>query len=344
MYLQKHTIEQFTIELTTRCNAACPMCSRYNVNWDTRQPNEQLPMLDFDLDVFKNFLAPDVLQYTKRILFNGKFGEALMHRQFLDFARHLKEHSKAKIIIHTNGSLRSTEFWAELGRLFDDGDTVCFNVDGLEDTNHIYRQKTKFDKIMNNARAFIENGGKADWEYLVFNHNEHQVEQARELAKEVGFRKFVVRKTSRFKDRGGFKYTDVNGDAATLWPPEQEEYTYDYAGTYLEGERPQVFKDLNVKCDWQGWRKMFLSPTHKLWPCTYISEYYPELPGFNTMNEIAGRHGTEFNDITKYSLEEILDHEFFANELETAWKTGKHITKECWKKCSVGARSITEKS
>lgn len=339
MYLKQQEIEQFTVELTTKCNAACPMCSRYNVSWDTRSSNEQLPMIDLELDVFKKFLPPSIISNVKRFLFNGKFGDALMHKGFLEFVKYIKENSDASIIIHTNASLRSEEWWKGLGSILNDRGTVSFNVDGLEDTNLIYRQKTDFSKIIRNAKAFINAGGSADWEYVVFKHNQHQVEDAKQLAKELGFTNFIIRKTSRFKDKLNFDYTDVNGNAASLEPPTIQDYVYDYTGTYLGGETPP--SPLCIKCDWKSKKKMFISPTNKLWPCTYISEYYPELPRFNTMNEIASRHGTEFNDITKHTLDEILNHEFFANELETAWATGKHITKECWKKCSTGARSIT---
>src|SRR6056297_405452 len=155
MYLQKNEIEQFTIELTTRCNAGCPMCSRYNENWDTRAPNKQLPMLDFDFDIFKNFFTPEILANLKCILFNGKFGDALMHKDFLKFVRYIKTHSSAKIITHTNGSLRSVTWWKELANILDSKDIVTFNIDGLGDTNHIYRQKTDFEKIKRNAVAFI---------------------------------------------------------------------------------------------------------------------------------------------------------------------------------------------
>jgi MoaA/NifB/PqqE/SkfB family radical SAM enzyme len=342
MYLQKNEIDQFTVELTTRCNAGCPMCSRYNEAWDTRAPNKQLPMLDFDIEVFKKFFTPTVLSTTKKFLFNGKFGDPLIHPKFLEFVKYIKDNSNCKIMTHTNASLRTVEWWSELGSMLDTDDIIVFNVDGLADTNLIYRQRTDFNKIMQNAQSFINAGGTADWEFLVFKHNEHQVEDAKSLAKELGFRKFTVRKTSRFKDNSSFSYTDINGNPATIYPPDNSDYRYDYEGNYLGGETPP--ENLCIKCDWKTQRKMFVSMTHRLWPCTYISEYYPELPGFNTMNEIKDRHGISFNDITKYTLEEILNHEFFASELETAWKTGKNITKECWKKCSVGARSITERS
>ena len=55
---------------------------------------------------------------------------------------------------------------------------------------------------MQSAQAFINAGGRAEWDFLVFRHNEHQVESARKLAKEMGFAKFYVRKTGRFKKSG----------------------------------------------------------------------------------------------------------------------------------------------
>ena len=43
---------------------------------------------------------------------------------------------------------------------------------------------------MENVDAFIGNGGSAFWEYLVFKHNQHQIEEARLLSKKLGFKKF----------------------------------------------------------------------------------------------------------------------------------------------------------
>ena len=78
------------------------------------------------------------------------------------------------------------------------GDFAVFSVDGLEDTNHIYLRNTIFSKIMKNADAFISAGGIAHWDYIVFRHNEHQVESARTLALSMGFQEFYTKVTRRF--------------------------------------------------------------------------------------------------------------------------------------------------
>ena len=47
-------------------------------------------------------------------------------------------------------------------------------------------------------QSFINAGGRARWDFLIFEHNQHQVDAAEALAKEWGFEKFVAKKTGRF--------------------------------------------------------------------------------------------------------------------------------------------------
>jgi len=51
---------------------------------------------------------------------------------------------------------------------------------------------------MRNVEAFISAGGRARWDFIVFAHNEHQVEQAEQLSKDMGFEKFQYKKSARF--------------------------------------------------------------------------------------------------------------------------------------------------
>jgi sulfatase maturation enzyme AslB (radical SAM superfamily) len=71
---------------------------------------------------------------------------------------------------------------------------MIFSIDGLEDTNHIYRRNVKWDKLISNVKSFINAGGVAEWDYLVFKHNEHQLEEAEKFSKELGFKFFTPKK------------------------------------------------------------------------------------------------------------------------------------------------------
>ena len=74
---------------------------------------------------------------------------------------------------------------------------VVWGIDGLEDTNHIYRVGAKWEKIINNAKAFIDAGGIASWQFIEFEHNKHQIEEAKQLAKELGFKEFRLVSSTR---------------------------------------------------------------------------------------------------------------------------------------------------
>ena len=72
------------------------------------------------------------------------------------------------------------------------GFNVTFGIDGLEDTNHLYRKNVKWDVLQRNFRAYISAGGVADWQFIPFSWNKHQIEDTRDFAFKEGFRDFKV--------------------------------------------------------------------------------------------------------------------------------------------------------
>jgi hypothetical protein len=87
-----------------------------------------------------------------------------------------------------------------------------------------------FKKIMQNAEAFIQAGGRARWDYIVFAHNEHQVEEAEALSKSMGFEKFQYKKSARFFSNVSgvtkemHQATNRKGLGALLQPPTNSKY------------------------------------------------------------------------------------------------------------------------
>ena len=95
--------------------------------------------------------------------------------------------------MNTNAGARDEVWWTKLAETFGRMGTVIFSVDGLADTNHLYRQGVSWKAVERSMDAFIEAGGRARWDFLVFEHNQHQVEEARALSEQKGFEKFQVR-------------------------------------------------------------------------------------------------------------------------------------------------------
>jgi hypothetical protein len=74
---------------------------------------------------------------------------------------------------------------------------VVFALDGLADTHSLYRVGTNYDLILKNAKTFIDAGGIAEWMFIRFKHNEHQVSAAELVSNELGFKKFTVKNSRR---------------------------------------------------------------------------------------------------------------------------------------------------
>ena len=184
------------LEVTERCNASCPQCAR-NINGG--EVNPQLHDAELSLDDVKIILKPEFIAQLKRLYMCGNYGDPISARDTLEIFEYIRSHNaKMQLSFHTNASAKTPEWWSRLPAAMGKSHYVVFSVDGLEDTNHLYRQGTVWKKIMENAQAFIAAGGRARWDYIVFGHNEHQVEEARALAESMGFEKFNVKKSNRF--------------------------------------------------------------------------------------------------------------------------------------------------
>ena len=150
---------------------------------------------DMTLAEFQNILPSDFLKQIEEIWFNGNYGDFIMNPQGVEIVEYVRSANKTvDIKVSTNGSARNNNYWQRLGRT---GVKVYFCLDGLADTHSIYRQDTVFETIVKNAQTFKKAGGMAYWQYTIFEHNKHQIEQARDLAYCLGFDEFVTRPNNR---------------------------------------------------------------------------------------------------------------------------------------------------
>jgi MoaA/NifB/PqqE/SkfB family radical SAM enzyme len=179
------------LEPTTNCNAACPQCLRTRTEFE---PNE------LSLEDVKKMFTPDVLMQLEKIYMCGNYGDPASARQTLEMYEYfISVNPNLTIGMNTNGGIRYPDWWTRLAKVMNKpNDYVVFSIDGLEDTNHLYRRNVRWSKVIENAKAFIDAGGSAHWDMLVFEHNKHQVDEAHKLAKDMGFNWFRAKVSRRF--------------------------------------------------------------------------------------------------------------------------------------------------
>jgi len=234
-------------ENTSRCNASCPMCSR-NILGDglTIKPD------DLSLEQYKKYVNDNLLDLEK-VFFCGNLGDPAADKHLLDkisWTKNIKEN--IVIGFNTNGSIRNPNWWRECAKLLNGNlDYVVFSIDGLEDTNQIYRVGVQWDKIIKNAEAYIQAGGSAHWDMLVFEHNKHQVDDCKNLANKMGFSWFRSKETDRW-DQFTFEH---------LKPA--NEYNY------IDYNRVNVIQcERNIDCS------TFVDYKGQEFPCCYMNEMY----------------------------------------------------------------------
>lgn len=379
MYHQITTIEELHIELTNKCNAACPMCDRNYCGGSTRP---ELNLTEWERDDIARVFSP-ALSSLRNVLFCGTHGDPMIAKWSLEAVEFVKSKTRATVEFYSNASGRTSDWWSELGRLlssrvggrdrhYRQNDLGIFSIDGLGDTNAIYRRHTNFEKIMENATAFIRAGGIARWDFIVFEHNQHQVEEARAQAQKMGFKEFRLRKTARFNysplgpeewpvysSRGSLEYS--------IRPPTLAEYRNDEVDKFeqlkhIYGSADGYFEAAKISCLYQQrFKRIYVNSEAKVFPCCYLANdtvaSSPEaaksatakrIPNIrqDTQQKVYQKTGLEFNSLRRHSWDEILHHPWLQSELESSWtatlSTGK--LKRCARTCGDAYSPILSQS
>ena len=188
MYKELH------LESTDVCNLACPVCSR-EINTEFNKNKKHHLSIDQILNHLTDF---DISQLDKMFMC-GNYGDPAAGLHTIEIYNYFRNiNPTIELGMNTNGSLKPGSYWTSLGSILNQSrDYVVFSIDGLEDTNHIYRINSDWHKIMENARCFIDAGGSAHWDMLVYKHNEHQVDACEQLAKDLGFKWFRAKVSKR---------------------------------------------------------------------------------------------------------------------------------------------------
>jgi MoaA/NifB/PqqE/SkfB family radical SAM enzyme len=177
-------IKTVHIELTDKCQAQCPMCARNFHGGATR------PFIrngDISIEQFKEWFPRDFLAQLNNFYSCGNYGDPCFAINCLEIYSYVREcNPTARLGIHTNGGMRNPAWWAKLAQHNID---VIFAVDGFKGKHELYRKNTKFDKVIENLKAFIDAGGNASVDSLVFLHNEHQVDELETYLLNIGVQK-----------------------------------------------------------------------------------------------------------------------------------------------------------
>ena len=336
------------LELSSSCQAACPACSRvYDYNDQVLKGKTHN---SWDINSLHRVFNKEVLAKVDNFLLCGNYGDPLAFTeidQWIQDVLHINP--SIKFWLHTNGGLGSTKTWSNLGQLLrGHGSSVNFSIDGLSETNDIYRRGVHWDSVIANAKTFIDAGGSAIWKFIDFKHNHHQIEEARDLANSMGFKKFKVIQP----------YSD-EGDISLL--PESSQLASDLQVSFEHLAKEQVLdlafsdkRDINsseINCEATKENSLYVDCDKKVWPCCWVARTGDHRTRLIQREEFYRKVYDEFgltegfNSLKKSDLLTTLEHSFFEEFLPNSWERRSLKKRECLsiclEKCSK-AKTIQE--
>ena len=338
-YLAIDNIKSIQIDHTSRCNCMCPQCARVSEGI----VNPRMPIDELTVEDYKVIFPSTIIKQVELITQCGNYGDIVASNTILDCLEWLRENgSTAHINIMTNGSARNADWWKRLASIIGLNGRVTFSIDGLEDTNHLYRVGANWNKIIKNVSTYIENGGRARWDYLIFDHNQHQVEEAEKLAREIGFESFYVKNTSRFINDKNYLTGKVS-EEETLKQPTDEKYRSTSSEKFVNiidkhETWENYINETTIDCKFQKQNALFVDFQARLWPCTWVAApiHFAKIDNIQTkqIHSLMKHYGATFNSLRHYTLEDVLTHEWFASNLVSSWETDEKLM-TCGRTCGT---------
>jgi len=324
--MKPQDIVELVVEPSSHCNSRCPHCPRFT---EDGYVHPDLPLAHLTTKQLKG-LDPAQLTNLKIVTFEGDKGDPAMNPALLDLIALFP--TDVRIVIASNGGIRSRSWWQRLAQL--PNVTVNFSIDGLADTNHLYRIGVNYSRAISNAQAFIKAGGIAHWRCLVFQHNQHQIEEIMQLSSELGFASVQFRMPHLARFQG-----------LTIWPVKiNGKYSHDLLPATMTEKDMQAhsrvhkaiiqsrFKNtLNKsRCPWASHNKLYINFQAHVLPCCMMH--------FETLNNYPGQQlfsslVTTFNCISleHAQLEDILL--LYSNKLEPSLENRDTMLPVCKKNC-----------
>lgn len=179
-------IDNVHMGLTWNCSLSCPVCARTGAIESKKF--HTLNKKNLQWESYKNLIdLPELYEF----LLCGNYGDPIYYKYLLELCEYIKNKSASRIVIHTNGSYKTHNFWKQLCDILQPEDILIFSIDGTLENNNIYRINSNRESILNAIQVAnsAERGPELIWKHIVFPYNFDTIETAVDQALDLKFDK-----------------------------------------------------------------------------------------------------------------------------------------------------------
>ena len=207
------------IDSSHRCILKCPQC--------LRQKKEGAPRIKRAYDLETKDFKKIIDYYQHCITFCGQISDPIYNPNFLSFLKELDGTGRGVRIATCGQSIKKThtrEWWEEAFTYGMNEFAWYFGVDGIDQKSALYRIGSNFDEVWKTMQLGASMGVAIVWQYIVFGYNEHEIEIAKQMAKDEGFTLLLV-KTNRGFDPKARNIRDSMKDIYENFPAPSKKNT-----------------------------------------------------------------------------------------------------------------------
>lgn len=315
------------IEISSKCTLKCPRCARQEV------PGS-LVNTELDLAFFMKAFTPEfILSDVEKITFCGDDGDPIYAHDLIPVIEYIKSVKDVEIVIVTNGSYKTPQWWANLGNCLTLKDSVHFSIDGYDnESNNLYRVNSDFSSIIRGITSLRESSDcQIIWAAIAFKFNESHISEMQDFAQSLGVDRFQLTKSTKF----GSIYSSYGANdplepsikfvsSTHRFEREITQFTHRLV-TPVHSINVMLFNKFKDQMPVTplcgiGNKGLYLNSQGKVFPCCWVANRY----GHNSeWQEIANRF-----DLNIRSMQDILQDAFWSTEFqEFKWQ-------ECKTKCN----------
>ena len=192
---------------------------------------------------------------------------------------------------------------------------------------------TDWQRVISNAKAFIEAGGRASWQMIPFAHNQHQIAQCKELSEKLGFTNFFIRSENRFP---------TGQTSQPVYFQKKLLHTIHASDQELTNNNNQSMQMIDskssIKCKSIETKWLSIYADGTVWPCCFLMGWHKS-PHQNRVYDLINYHfkkilKLDFLKLNLYNnkLEEILSSDIWQNNYTDSFKTKPNPI--CLQQCS----------
>ena len=191
----------------------------------------------------------------------------------------------------------------------------------------------------------MRGGGRAHWVFLLFEHNQHELDEAKLRARSLGFSEFIVKRSKRFLGRERLKLAWSEG--RSVRPPSdsaaRNPALVEFEAAEERGERiAEILSRVEIDCRAKRLGELYVSAAGEAYPCCWLaSGVYPadSEHGANQLREYLEQSGGRATlNLRAKQISDVVQGRFFLR-IEESWR-GADRPLTCARICGAGVESF----